>query len=216
MSAENRRRHVRAGKRSVLAAVVACIVVGLIGAIAAAVMSGQYQVRPVLSGSMRPGLPIGGVVVTKRVPTSSLQIRDVIVFHRPDQPDELIVHRIVSITPGLAGPVVQTQGDANDAPDPWRATMNGPTAYRAVFSLPLLGYPAVWMHSPTGRRVLLAVGLLLVAGAALRRPKRFRRPAAEVDAQSPVADIPAAPEAAAPETNVPTGRSLPLVRGSAG
>lgn len=182
MSAEKRHRNgrTRVPKRAVLAAALACVIVGLIAA-GAFVISGQYQVRPVLSGSMRPGLPIGGVVVTKRVPTSSLQIRDVIVFHRPDKPDELVVHRIVSMTPGPAGPVVRTQGDANDTPDPWRATMRGSTAYRADFSLPLLGYPSVWMHSPSGRRVLIAVGLLLVAGAVLGRPRRFRRTAPEID-----------------------------------
>jgi signal peptidase len=173
----------------VLAVALACVLVGLIGAVAATIFSGQYQVHPVLSGSMRPGLPIGGLVVTKRVPTSSLHIRDVIVFHRPDHPDELVVHRIVTMTPGPAGPVVKTQGDANDTPDPWKATMSGPTAYRAVFSLPLLGYPAVWMHSPMGRRVLLTVGLLLVAGAAFGRPSRFRRKAPEMDEQAPVVDL---------------------------
>lgn len=155
--------------RALLAAVI-----GLVGIAVAAVLSGRYQVRPVLSGSMRPGLPVGGVVITHRVPVAALQVRDVVVLHRPDRPRELFVHRLVSLARGPAGLVARTRGDANDAPDPWTVTLRGTTAYRAVFSVPLLGYVAVWAHGPTGRETLLVVGLLLVAGAGAGRLTRRR------------------------------------------
>lgn len=173
----SRRGRVRRGVNGVLLAVL----VAAVGLGAFAVLSGRYQVRPVLSGSMRPGLPVGGVVITQRVPIDSLQVRDVVVFHRPDQPDELVVHRIISLTPGPSGPVIRTQGDANDAVDPWRATLHGDTAYRAVFSLPLIGYAAVWAHSPTGRATFMLAGLLLVVIAAtgiVAQGYRSRRTAA--------------------------------------
>lgn len=142
------------------------LLIGLFGLGAAAVISGNYQVRPVLSGSMTPGLPIGGVVVTARVPVSALQVRDVIVFHRPDKPDELIVHRIIALTQDSTGTIMQTQGDANYVPDPWRVRLRGSTAYRAVFSVPLVGYAAVWAHGTTGRETLMIVGAFLIVGAA--------------------------------------------------
>jgi signal peptidase I len=143
------------------------VLVGLVAVGAAAVISGHYQLRPVLSGSMRPGLPVGGIVITKRVPVASLQVRDVVVFHSPDQPQELIVHRIISLAPGASGPVVKTQGDDNSAPDPWTVTLQGETAYRAVYSLPLLGYVAVWAHGPSGRQTLMVTGLLLLLATAV-------------------------------------------------
>ncbi len=194
-------------KRPVRAAVLASICV-LVAMAAAALLSGQYQVRPVLSGSMRPGLPIGGLVVTQRVPTSSLQIRDVIVFHPPGRPDELVVHRIVAMESGPDGPVVKTQGDANSAPDPWRITLHGPNVYRAAFSVPLLGYVSVWMHSPTGRRVLIAVGLLLVVAAAIGRPRRFRRPAPDLEReeQPASAEVTAATAVVLPGADMAAGR----------
>ncbi len=142
------------------------VLVALAGAGATAVISGRYQLRPVLSGSMRPGLPVGGIVVTERVPVSSLQVRDVVVFHSPDQPQELIVHRIISLTPGPSGLVVKTQGDANTIPDPWTVSLRGDTAYRAVYSLPLVGYVAVWAHGPAGRLALMITGLLIILAAA--------------------------------------------------
>jgi signal peptidase len=173
LHADEVRRTPTPRRLALLVALTTLLVVVLAGA--AAVLSGAYQVRPVLSGSMRPGLPVGGAVVTHRVPVTSLHQRDVIVFHPPDRPRELVVHRIVAIDSGAAGTVVQTQGDANDAPDPWRLTLHGDTVYRAQLSVPFLGYASVWMHSPTGRRVLLVLGLLLVGGAAFGRQPGWRK-----------------------------------------
>src|SRR5664279_3761103 len=62
------------------------------------VASGQWHATPVLSGSMRPGLQPGDVVITRRVPVSSLQVRDVIVFHPPNEGGRQTVHRIVKLT----------------------------------------------------------------------------------------------------------------------
>lgn len=196
MSARHVRRPHRP-RRWIRNAVVA-IVLGLVGLGAAAVLSGSYEVRPVLSGSMRPGLPVGGIVITKRVPISSLRVRDVVVLHPPDEPNEFVVHRIISITPGPAGPVVQTRGDANNVADPWQVTLRGASAYRVVYSVPLVGYAAVWVHNPQGRRTLLLLGLLMLLGAAAAAVVARRRGTASggeavdrlPDVRNPVGAVP--------------------------
>lgn len=191
---------------ALLAVLVAVIAVGAFG-----VLSGRYHVRPVLSGSMQPGLPVGGIVITERVPVQSLQVRDVVVFHRPDEPDELVVHRIIKLTTGPGGSVIRTQGDANDTPDPWRATLHGDTAYRAVFSLPLIGYAAVWVHSPTGRQTYVIVGLLLLVIALtgiVSRYYRSRRTAATRRLRTVLAGTSGQPRSAAM-------LSVPMTRSSA-
>lgn len=145
---------------------------------------------------------VGGVVVTERVPTSALQVRDVVVFHRPDQSAELIVHRIIALTPSATGPIVQTQGDANTVPDPWKVSLRGATAYRAVFSLPLIGYAAVWAHGPTGHQTLTFVGLLLIVGAAIGAVvtrRSARRATTDTDTDTDT-DQPT-PDAAAPSSS---------------
>ncbi len=166
----------RSGVRRWLGHVTFALTVVLIGLGAAAVISGSYQVRPVLSGSMRPGLAVGGIVITQRVPISALEVRDVIVFHPPGKSDDLLVHRIIALTPSDAGPVVQTQGDANEIPDPWTVTLQGTSAYRVMFSVPLVGYVAVWAHGPLGRRILFVLGVALVAVAVLGGALRRGRP----------------------------------------
>jgi signal peptidase I len=167
----------------VLAVLVAMLLIP-VGIGAWAVISGNYQVRPVLSGSMRPGFPVGGVVITKRVPTSALQVRDVIVFHRPGEPQELVVHRIVSLRHVDGGISIRTRGDANDAADPWHVTLRGATAYRAVYTVPLVGYAAVWAHNPSGRRTLLILGGLLVLSAAAHTVLQQRRRSADASDES--------------------------------
>lgn len=147
--------------------VLALLLAGFIAA-AIGVGSGQWQVRPVLSGSMRPGLPIGGVVVTERVPLRSLRVGEVAVFHPPGSSSVTYVHRIISLRPSQGGVVVRTKGDANLYPDPWTLKLHGKWAYQARFALPLLGYPAVWVHSPEGKRILVLVaGTLLASWSAL-------------------------------------------------
>jgi hypothetical protein len=76
---------------------------------------------------------------------------------------------------------VRTQGDDNLYPDPWTLHFLGHWAYEARFSLPLLGYVAVWVHSPLGRSAMLigagVLALILVVSVALdnriKRRKRF-------------------------------------------
>ena len=185
-------------RRWIARAVIAALI-GLVGLAALAVLSGRYQVRPVLSGSMRPGFGVGGVVITERVPVSSLHVRDVVVLHRPDQPKELFVHRIISLTPGPSGVVVKTQGDANDAPDPWQVTLRGDTAYRVVGSVPLVGYAAVWAHNPDGRRTLLMAGLLMIlAATASVFVARRRSAASDPAAEDPPVELPAVDESRRP------------------
>lgn len=172
----NRRGRPRRVRRLLSNAALVVVLV-LTGLGAAAVFSGQYQVRPILSGSMRPGLALGGVVVTERVPISALKVRDVVVFHRPDRPEELVAHRIVLLTPGASGLLVKTQGDANAVADPWTVTFRGDTAYRAVFSVPLAGYVGVWAHSAGVSRALVVFGLLLAAVGAVGAVVQWRRSA---------------------------------------
>ena len=113
------------------------------------------------------------------MPLSSLHVRDVIVIHKPGHEVDLVIHRIISLTPGPTGPIIQTQGDANLIPDSWKVTLRGPTAYRAVFTLPLIGYVAVWAHNPSGHLFLMLLGLCLITYAVIRGVIQIRKTRAE-------------------------------------
>ena len=175
---------VRTGIWSVLVVVV----LAAVGFAVFSVVSGAWTVTPILSGSMRPGLPVGGVAVSERVPVSSLAVRDVIIFQNPLKPDVTMVHRIIQLNFNSSGQaVVKTKGDANPVADPWTATLRGKDVYLVQFTLPLLGYPAV----DTNHGVDLMVGgviiLLVVVGTVLTRERRAtgRRPQPDLHAPWP-------------------------------
>jgi signal peptidase I len=136
--------------------------------------SGHWHATPVLSGSMRPGLQPGDVVVTHRVPITDLHVRDVIVFHPPNEAGRQTVHRIVKLTVKNGTTSITTRGDANTINDPTKSSLSGTTAYRVARVVPLLGYPAVWLQNGSHGMLAILLGVIfLIAGAVtVLRPER--------------------------------------------
>jgi signal peptidase len=160
--------------RTTVASLLVIVVLGMAGVAAVALIGGSWQVNPVVSGSMRPGFSVGGVVISERVPVDQLALRDVIEFKNPDTPTDIMVHRIVHLIKNNAGQlVIKTQGDANTIEDPWTLTISGKYAYEVRWSVPLVGYAAIDYQNHRGL-VLLGAGIVLLAGAAsvVYRPRK--------------------------------------------
>jgi signal peptidase I len=138
---------------------------------------GHWHATPVLSGSMRPGLQPGDVVVTQRVPISDLHVRDVIVFHPPNEAQSQTVHRIVNLRVRNGTTIITTRGDANTIDDPTVTALSGTSAYRVARVVPLVGYPAVWLSGGRHGLLVIALGVLLLIGSAvtLLRPESHRK-----------------------------------------
>ncbi len=173
--------------RTVIAYVLLLAVIGAAGIAAFALVQGTWMVTPVLSGSMRPGLSVGGVVISQRVPVDSLHVRDVIIFSDPFKPAEQIVHRIVKITKASDGKLLfNTQGDANNVRDPWTLSIQGDSIYRARWSVPLIGYVAIAYQNHRGffllgaGIVLILIALATFLEARQGRGRRHSRRAAQV------------------------------------
>jgi signal peptidase I len=187
----------RAPQRSTIRRVFSGLLLGLaFCALALAgyqVGTGQWHATPVLSGSMRPAMQPGDVVVTQRVPVGDLQVRDVVVFHPPNEGGRQTVHRIVKLTVKGGTTSITTWGDANAVADPVVSSLSGTTAYRVARVVPLLGYPAVWLQS--GGRGMLAIALgailLIAAVVALLRPVKPAKPSGSAGSADPAdpADI---------------------------
>jgi signal peptidase I len=101
---------------------------------------GLYRPVTVLSGSMRPTFSPGDMVVVVPEPVSAVRVGQVISYQVPVGIHQVETHRVVRILQGGAHPTVQTQGDANNWPDPWTAKLEGKTAWRMVTVIPHLGY----------------------------------------------------------------------------
>lgn len=128
---------------------------------AAAVVALPLQLSPVLSGSMSGTFEPGALLVSRPVPAELVRPGDVIVFTPPDSGDRY-AHRIVDVEPTAGGPVVVTRGDANPAPDPWRARLADERVPRVVTAVPHAGRLLASASAPDTRAALIALaGLLL-------------------------------------------------------
>ena len=164
--------------RRVLSTLLLLVAFGALAFAGYQVKTGQWHATPVLSGSMRPGLQPGDVVVTQRVPISDLRVRDVVVFYPPNETERQTVHRIVKLTVKDGTTSITTWGDANPVADPEISSLRGTTAYRMARVVPLAGYPAIWLQN--GGRGLLAIGLgailLVAAVVTVLRPDKPAKP----------------------------------------
>jgi len=147
----------------------------------------------VLSGSMRPAYRPGTLVVVRPVDPAQIRVGDVITYQpRPNDPT-VFTHRVVQEKVGVNGfRRFRVRGDANDADDPgWVRPVQ--IRGRLWYAIPYLGWLSNTMSGVRHHAVLalIAIGLLVYAGAMLAGP-RERRPAAEpAPAPFPAATPPA-------------------------
>ncbi len=124
---------------------------------------GLYRPVTVLSGSMRPTFSPGDMIVVSPEPVSAVRVGQVISYQVPTGARQVETHRVVRILSGGAHPVIQTQGDANNAPDPWTAKLEGATAWRLTAVVPKLGYVVNALRSPALRMAAIFIAPLLLA-----------------------------------------------------
>ena len=120
----------------------------------------HLRLNPVLSGSMRPGIQPGDLAVTGPVDVSTLRPGDVISFFPPGA-TVAVLHRLLTVDRRDDGTWITTQGDANPVPDAWgEIRLRGDTAWRALGSVPAVGFIPMWTQGLRGPLLVLA-GLLI-------------------------------------------------------
>jgi signal peptidase I len=124
-----------------------------------------YRTLTMLTGSMAPAIDPGDVAVVTPLAVSEVAEGMVITYHIPVEDHRLVTHRVVSVEHGPDGSVtVQTKGDANEAVDPWQATLEGDTAYRVRAVIPELGHVLQALRAPVVSQLLTYGATALVAG----------------------------------------------------
>ena len=131
----------------------------------------------VLTGSMRPDLPPGTLVVVKPVLAEDIRTGDVITFQLESGKSAVVTHRVTQVSTNLEGETTfTTQGDANNVADelPVRPVQ---IKGRLWYSVPYLGHAN---NVLTGHQRQLAVyvvggGLVLYAAYMFTSAARDRR-----------------------------------------
>jgi signal peptidase I len=124
-----------------------------------------YRTMTMLTASMSPSIDPGDVIVVTPLAVSDVEPGMVITYHIPVDDHRLTTHRVVSVDHGPDGAVtVQTKGDANEAADPWMATLQGDTAYRVRAVVPEIGSVIQALRTPVISEALTYGATALVAG----------------------------------------------------
>ena len=135
-----------------------------------------YRTMTMLTASMAPEIDPGDVTIVTPISVSEVTEGMVITYHIPIDDHRVVTHRVVSVERGPAGTVtVKTKGDANEAVDPWRATLTGDTAYEVRAVVPEIGHAIHALRSPAVATTLVYGAPALVAGwllLAIWRPRK--------------------------------------------
>ncbi|MGY1771613.1 signal peptidase I [Blastococcus sp. SYSU D00813] len=136
----------------------------------------DYRTMTMLTGSMAPSIEPGDVVVSTPLDVEDVTEGMVITYHIPVDDHRVVTHRVIDVQHSADGTVsVRTQGDANDAPDPWTAVLSGDTAYQVQAVVPEIGHLVTALRNPTlstlfVQLVPVALGVWMLLG--IWRPTR--------------------------------------------
>lgn len=137
----------------------------------------------ILTGSMRPGMPPGTLVVVRPADAPDIAVGDVVTYQLRSGEPEVVTHRVVA--QGLDGhgrSVFRTQGDANPTPDEaWvRPVQVKGTRW---YSVPYVGYVSEVLTGEQRQTAVYVVAgglvvyaLAMFAGTLRERRPRSRRP----------------------------------------
>lgn len=122
---------------------------------------GGYRAFIVQSGSMEPTIQTGSLIVTQRVNPHDLKEQDIVTFIRPDNTQEFVTHRILSISKPEDVPLFKTKGDHNDTADNW-TLVGGGVVGKVVQIIPHLGYAMSFVRSKVGIALLIVVPAIFI------------------------------------------------------
>ncbi len=126
----------------------------------------DYPLLAVASGSMRPTLNVGDLIAVQggfnvSDITAVYETGDIIVFHNPTNPDDLIVHRAVEKHQNGDAFYLKTQGDNNSVIDRWEI-YDDDLVGKVVGTVPYLGHVPLFVHTPTGIMIIVVLLVILI------------------------------------------------------
>jgi signal peptidase len=130
----------------------------------------DWRPLTIVTGSMRPTLAPGDLVVVSPQRASTIRPGEVITFAHPRRRGQTLTHRVVEVR---AGPpvapgwlAVTTKGDANPAPERWTIRADGDVG-RVRVHIRRVGELAAPLGAGVPRGAAIAALTLLTAGLAL-------------------------------------------------
>jgi len=111
----------------------------------------------VASGSMRPALEVGDLIIIQGIPANSIRVEDIIVFDSPQ--GARTIHRVTRMQTLQNGTMqFKTKGDANPSEDPdW--TPEQSVHGRVIYRIPYIGWLAL---DPTIPIIIISITIIII------------------------------------------------------
>lgn len=124
-----------------------------------------FKIMTILTGSMEPVLDPGDLIVVKSVDPMKVKVNDVITYKNSQ--NTMITHRIVDLNLREGEVFFETKGDANNVRDEGNV-QSDQLVGSLLFSIPKAGYLVIFLKSPTGLAMLLAIPFLYLTIGVLK------------------------------------------------
>lgn len=136
----------------------------------------NYKLYAVMSGSMRPTIPVGALVISKA--QGEYKVGDIVTFRPPGAKTkgETVTHRVVKETITDNGQVKYvTKGDANSIEDQ-NSVAKDQIIGKERFSIALIGYILGYVKTLPGLFILIIIPAVIIIYDELRKIKEeFQR-----------------------------------------
>ena len=156
-------------KTAFLSVILAIIITGTVWLGLIVTLKTNHPLLVVSSGSMRPTLEVGDLIIVKGVKPCEIQVGDIIAFRNPINPKSIIVHRVKYKFQENGKWYFTTQGDNNPHPISWERKI--PSEYiigKVIYKMPYVGYISLFMRKPEGIALIVFLALILIILNAVR------------------------------------------------
>jgi signal peptidase I len=123
-----------------------------------------WRIDTVMSGSMEPAIPVGGMVILGPVSASQIHAGDIIAY---DNGQVEVCHRVITVLEGQPASYI-TKGDANRSPDGTQVTP-GMVTGKLIVAIPLAGYITYFIKTPPGLFLTVLLPILFLIGSEFKK-----------------------------------------------
>ena len=109
---------------------------------------GVFPIKPVgiMSASMYPEIKVGDAVIIKKCSANDIKLQDIIEYQMDSY---TVIHRVIEIRQEDGEFFFITKGDNNEDPD-YIPVREDQLIGKAIYKVPYIALPAVWLHSIGG------------------------------------------------------------------
>lgn len=123
-----------------------------------------YSTMSVLTGSMRPYLEPGDIIVDKVVDAEEIRVGDVITYRVGSS---IVTHRVAEVLINGDKIAFRTRGDANNTDDGGTVESQDIIG-KVVLKVPYGGYIARFIRSPFGLMIVIGIPVMIMLGGELK------------------------------------------------